>query len=97
MRPSVGSASSWHCPGKAGGAVLTLSVRFRSTGAEWIFVWYLRLSHPLADGTLRVPVVAFEVESSWRTRKHIKGDYLNLFDLGASRGVIVLLGRRPRD
>lgn len=39
-----------------------------------------------------LPAVAFEVESSWRTRKHIKGDYLNLFDLGASLGVIVLLG-----
>jgi hypothetical protein len=32
------------------------------------------------------------VESSWRTRKHLKGDYLNLHDLGAALGVIVLLG-----
>ncbi len=28
----------------------------------------------------------------WRTRKHLKGDYLNLHDLGAALGVIVLLG-----
>ncbi len=32
------------------------------------------------------------MESSWRTRKHLKGDYLNLHDLGAALGVIVLLG-----
>ncbi|CUU54999.1 hypothetical protein Ga0074812_10479 [Parafrankia irregularis] len=39
-----------------------------------------------------LPAVGFEVESSRRTRKHIKGDYLNLADLSASLGVIVLLG-----
>ncbi|WP_203905053.1 DUF7662 domain-containing protein [Virgisporangium aliadipatigenens] len=38
------------------------------------------------------PVVGFEIESSWRTRKHLKGDYLNLYDLGAAVGVLVLLG-----
>jgi hypothetical protein len=43
-------------------------------------------------GLGRLPAVAFEVESSWRTRKHIKGDFVNPFDLGASLGVIVLLG-----
>lgn len=36
--------------------------------------------------------VAFEVEPSSRTRKHVKGDYLNLFDVGAALGVLVLLG-----
>lgn len=40
----------------------------------------------------RLPAVAFEVESSWRTRKHIKGDYPNLFELGPSLGLILLLG-----
>jgi hypothetical protein len=39
-----------------------------------------------------VPVVGFEIESSWRTRKHVKGDLHNLVELGASVGVIVLLG-----
>jgi hypothetical protein len=39
-----------------------------------------------------LPILGFEIESSWRTRKHIKGDYLNLFDLAATLGVIVLLG-----
>ncbi len=28
---------------------------------------------PGVDGP--VPVVAFEIESSWRTRKHVKGTY----------------------
>jgi hypothetical protein len=39
-----------------------------------------------------LPLVGFEVESSWRTRKHLKGDYLNLLDLQPALGVIVLLG-----
>ena len=54
-------------------------------------VWFLR-GLPLPDTIIRLPMVAFEVESSWRTRKHVKGDYLNLADLGASLGVILLLG-----
>lgn len=29
-----------------------------------------------------LPVVGFEIESSWRTRKHVKGDFLNLTDAG---------------
>jgi hypothetical protein len=39
-----------------------------------------------------LPVVGFEVESSWRTRKHIKGYYLSLLDLQPAVGIIVLLG-----
>jgi hypothetical protein len=42
-----------------------------------------------------LPVAGFEVESSWRTRKHLKGDYLNLLDLQPALGVIVLLGEGP--
>jgi hypothetical protein len=41
---------------------------------------------------VRLPLVGFEVESSWRTRKHIKGDLLNLMDLQPALGVIVLAG-----
>lgn len=37
-----------------------------------------------------LPVVGFEIETSWRTRKHIKGDIFNLQDLSPSLGVIVL-------
>lgn len=44
-----------------------------------------------------VPVVAFEIESSWRTRKHVKGDLLNILDSGASVGIIVLAGSDVKD
>lgn len=37
-----------------------------------------------------LPVVGFEIESSWRTRKHVKGDIFNLQDLSPALGVIVL-------
>lgn len=43
----------------------------------------------------RLPVVGFEVESSWRSRKHIKGDLHNLVELQPALGVIVLLGEGP--
>jgi hypothetical protein len=61
-------------------------------GGRLDVVWLLRpaATIPGVDGAL--PVAGFEIESSWRTRKHIKGDYLNLADLGAALGVIVLLG-----
>lgn len=41
---------------------------------------------------IMLPMIGFEIESSWRTRKHIKGDFLNLSELQAGLGVIVLLG-----
>ncbi|GAA1526823.1 DUF7662 domain-containing protein [Nocardioides humi] len=44
-----------------------------------------------------LPVIGFEVESSWRTRKHVKGDLLNLTDAGVSLGVIVLAGESEKD
>jgi hypothetical protein len=45
---------------------------------------------------VRLPLVGFEVESSWRTRKHIKGDLLNLMDLQPALGIIVLAGDGPK-
>lgn len=54
-------------------------------------VWFVSAPSALS-GDGRLPLAGFEIESSWRTRKHIKGDYLNLLDLGAAVGVIVLLG-----
>jgi hypothetical protein len=45
---------------------------------------------PRVDEAL--PVAEFEIESSGRTPKHMKGDYLNLADLGAAVGIFVLLG-----
>src|SRR5699024_9199721 len=44
-----------------------------------------------------IPVAGFEIESSWRTRKHVKGDLLNLQDAGVGLGVIVLAGDSDKD
>jgi hypothetical protein len=50
-----------------------------------------------AEETL-LPVVGFEIESSWRTRKHVKGDIFNLQDLSPALGIIVLCkGRADSD
>lgn len=61
-------------------------------GGRLDVVWLLRPAVMIPGVDEALPIVGFEIESSWRTRKHIKGDYLNLADLGASLGVIVLLG-----
>ena len=59
-----------------------------------VWLWNPPGSIPGIAGPL--PIAGFEVESSWRTRKHLKGDFLNLADLSASVGVIVLLGDGPK-
>ena len=55
-------------------------------------VWLWRPPSPIPGIADPLPVAGFEVESSWRTRKHIKGDLINLQDLSCAFGVIVLLG-----
>lgn len=65
---------------------------FPVPGGRIDVVWLWRASHPIPGVTDPLPLVGFEVESSWRTRKHIKGDLINLQDLACALGVIVLLG-----
>lgn len=60
-----------------------------------VWTWSPKVPFPLLDHP--VPVVGFEIESSWRTRKHVKGDLLNLQDAGVSLGVIVLAGSEAKD
>lgn len=60
-------------------------------------VWASTIQPPFPGIDRAVPIVAFEIESSWRTRKHVKGDLLNLLDCGASIGVIVLADSEDRD
>jgi hypothetical protein len=62
-----------------------------TNGGRVDFVWYhvLRESIPQIGG--RLPVVGFEVETSWRTRKHIKGDLFNLLELSPALGIILFL------
>src|SRR4051812_21158983 len=60
-----------------------------------VWTWSPNAPVPLLDHP--VPVVGFEIESSWRTRKHVKGDLLNLQDAGVGLGVIVLAGIEAKD
>lgn len=74
----------------AGRAVgLTVELEYPVSGGRIDVVW-------LWEGPerfpVRLPLVGFEVESSWRTRKHIRGDLLNLMDLQPALGIIVLAG-----
>ncbi len=65
-------------------------------GGRLDVVWLWSPPTPIPGVGEPLPVVAFEVESSWRTRKHVKGDLLNLQDAAVSLGVIVLAGADAR-
>jgi hypothetical protein len=75
------------------GVVLEYPVRGGRLDVVW--TWSPATHFPGVDRP--VPVVGFEIESSWRTRKHVKGDLLNLQDAGVGLGVIVLAGSEARD
>lgn len=64
------------------------------TGVGFIdLVWCKKLDYPLMNDKHTLPIVGFEIESSWRTYKHLKGDVFNLLSLSPSLGVIVLIER----
>jgi hypothetical protein len=53
-------------------------------------IWYLELPVALPQTNVKIiPVVGFELETSWRTRKHIKGDILNLLTASLPVGIII--------
>ena len=53
-------------------------------------VWYQELPVVLPQlASNHIPIVAFEIETSWRTRKHLKGDILNFQILQPVIGIIV--------
>jgi hypothetical protein len=60
-------------------------------------IWLWEPPSPIPGVVGAIPVAGFEIESSWRTRKHVKGDLLNLQDAGVALGVIVLAGADARD
>jgi hypothetical protein len=80
------------CAGRFG---LTPATEFPVPGGRIDVAWLWRPAHSIPGVENEVPLVGFEIESSWRTRKHIKGDLLNLQDLRPLIGVIVLLGEGP--
>lgn len=81
--------------GEARGFVVRTEYPIR--GGRVDVVWTTELQPPVPGVDGPVPVIAFEIESSWRTRKHVKGDLLNLMDCGAPVGVIVLADGDARD
>ena len=53
-------------------------------------VWYKEIQIMLPQTeTTKYPLVGFEIETSWRTRKHIKGDIINFQSLKAPIGIIL--------
>lgn len=62
-----------------------------TNGGRVDFVWYYELRDNVPHIDKILPVVGFEVETSWRTRKHIKGDLFNLLELSPALGVILFL------
>lgn len=66
-------------------------------GGRVDLVWSWVPPSPVPGLVAPVPVVGFEIESGWQTRKQVKGDLLNLRDAGVALGVIVLAGADPTD
>jgi hypothetical protein len=81
--------------GEAAGFVAVTEHPVRGGRLDVVWTWLPEV--PMSGLDTPVPVVGFEVESSWRTRKHVKGDLLNLQDAGVALGVIVLAGTDPKD
>jgi hypothetical protein len=74
-----------------------VTLEYQVPGGRLDVVWSWTPPTPMPGVQGPVPVVGFEIESSWRTRKHVKGDLLNLQDAGVALGVIVLAGADARD
>lgn len=68
-----------------------------TNGGRIDIVWYytFKLDTPYLGPKL--PIVGFEIETSWRTRKRIKGDIFNLLELSPALGVILFLSKGFRD
>lgn len=81
--------------GKDAGFDVVLEYSLKGGRLDVAWCWTPEVGLPGLDEP--VPVVGFEIESSWRTRKHLKGDWLNLHDAGVALGVIVLAGTEERD
>lgn len=75
----------------------TTASEYAVPGGRLDVVWLWEPPTPIPGVLGAIPVAGFEIESSWRTRKHVKGDLLNLHDAGVALGVIVLAGADARD
>lgn len=77
------------------GFAVVLEYPVRGGRLDVVWTWTPPSEVPGLDAA--IPVVGFEIESSWRTRKHVKSDLLNLQDAGVGLGVIVLAGGSDKD
>ncbi len=59
---------------------LMVSTEYPVPGGRLDVVWSQNLPLPFPKLDSPIHLVGFEVESSWRTRKHVKGDLLNLLE-----------------
>lgn len=82
------------CGERAG---FTVVREYAVSGGRIDVMWLWQPPTPIPGLESAVPVVGFEIESSWRTRKHIKGDMVNLLDAGCALGVIVCAGDTAKD
>ena len=62
-----------------------------TNGGRVDLVWFYELELKLPSIGNKFPIVEFEIETSWRTRKHIKGDIFNLLELSPAYGIILFL------
>jgi len=70
---------------------LTQKLEVATNGGRVDLVWYHTFESDLPHMGLELPLVGYEIETSWRTRKHIKGDLFNLLELSPALGVILFL------
>jgi hypothetical protein len=68
----------------------TAVTEYAVPGGRLDVVWLWEPRTPIPGVVGAIPVAGFEIESSWRTQKHVKGNLLNLQDAGVALGVIVL-------
>lgn len=76
---------------------LTQKKEVVTNGGRVDLVWYHTFESDLPNIGLELPLVGFEIEASWRTRKHIKGDIFNLLELSPALGIILFLRKGFED
>jgi hypothetical protein len=76
---------------------LTQKKEVATNGGRVDLVWYHMFESDLPSLGLKLPLVGFEIETSWRTRKHIKGDIFNLLELSPALGIILFLRKGFED
>jgi hypothetical protein len=63
----------------------------RTESGRMDFVWYHDLPNSIQGIDRRIPVMDFEIEAGFSSRKYLKGDIVNLLELSPAYGVILFL------